>query len=81
MSQEERKENRTNQPLFLILDNGFSKALGKHLSTLPSPRREQMVIQAQQLTLLVPTGSRWKGRNSGLLKLYFTLWKVVPFAL
>lgn len=38
MSQEERKENRTNQPLFLILDNGFSKALGNHLSTLPAPR-------------------------------------------
>lgn len=36
--QKEIKENKTNQPLFLILDNGFSKVLRNHLSTFSSPR-------------------------------------------
>lgn len=36
--QKEMKENKTDRPLFLIRDNGFSKALRSHLSAFPSPR-------------------------------------------
>lgn len=57
--QKEIKENKTNQPLFLILDNGFSKVLRKHLCTflLPGESR-RWSKQSRAVDAVAPTGTR-----------------------
>lgn len=55
--QKERKQNKTNRPLFPILDNGFSKVLRNHLSTFLLPGESKRChTHSRAVHTAVPTG-------------------------